>query len=348
METRTCGRSGLTLPVLGLGTWAFGGGSYWGAQDQGDVDDVVAQALEAGMNYFDTAEMYNAGASEQSLGRALKGRRGQAIVGSKVSPSNTAPAVLRRHCEASLQRLGTDYLDLYMVHWPINANALRHYTEDPDLLARPPSTPEAFLTLAALQKEGKIRHIGVSNFGERQLREVLELGVTIAVNELPYNLLMRAIETSLAPFCRDHGIGIIGYMALMQGVLAGSFASFDELSEMRTRTRHFSATRPNSRHGEAGIEPEVWRAVVTLRAVAREEGLRLADLAIAWTLANADITCVLAGCRNRAQLAGNAQAANLRLSPVTLRRLTAATDEVRRLLGDSADYFQGRDDSRVW
>lgn len=348
METRTCGNSGLVLPVLGLGTWAFGGGAYWGPQDQGDVDDVVGRALAAGVTYFDTAEMYNAGASETSLGKALRGRREKAIVGSKISPHHTVPATLRARCEASLQRLGTDYLDLYMVHWPINANALRHYTEDPALLAAPPSTAEAFLALDALRREGKIRHIGVSNFGVRQLKEVLALGVPIAVNELPYNLFMRAIEQELAPFCRAQGIGIVGYMALMQGVLAGDYPSFDALPEMRTRTRHFSSARPNSRHGETGIEAELWASLQQLRQIAREEGLPLADLAIAWTLGNKDVACVLAGCRNRAQLEENARAANLRLSPVLARRLTEATEGVRTLLGDSVDYFQGANDSRIW
>jgi aryl-alcohol dehydrogenase-like predicted oxidoreductase len=334
--------------VLGLGTWAFGGGSYWGPQDQGDVDDVVSQALEAGITYFDTAEMYNAGASEESLGRALRGRRDRAIVGSKISPNHTEPAALRAHCEASLRRLGTDYLDLYMVHWPINANALRHYTDDPALLAHPPSTREAFLTLDALRKEGKIRHIGVSNFGVVQLREVLALGVPVAVNELPYNLFMRAIEHELAPFCREQGIGIIGYMALMQGVLAGEFETFDELPEMRTRTRHFSSTRPNSRHGEAGLEAELLAALQALRLIAHNEQTPLADLAIAWTLANPDVACVLAGCRNRRQLEENARAASLRLRPDLLAALTEATEEVRARLGDSVDYFQGATDSRIW
>jgi len=348
MPSRPCGRSGLSLPALGLGTWAFGGGSYWGPQDQPDVDAVVGRALELGMNYFDTAEIYNAGASETSLGRALRGRREQALIGSKVSPSNAAPEVLRAHCEASLRRLGTDHLDLYMMHWPINSSSVRHFTEDEQVIRQPPSTAEAFLTLAALQREGKIRHIGVSNFGVRQLEEVRALGVTLAVNELPYNLLMRAIEPELAPYCRAQGIGIIAYMALMQGVLAGGFASFNELPAARLRTRHFASHRPGSRHGESGCEEQTWATLVALREIAREAGQPLGDIAIAFALAHPDISCVLAGCRNLAQLEENARAASLQLTPALLRRLRETTDPLLTLLGTNPDYYQGRADARSW
>lgn len=348
MDLRPCGRSGLTLPVLGLGTWAFGGGSYWGPQDQTDVDEVVGRALDHGINYFDTAEAYNAGASETSLGRALRGRRDQALIGSKISPSCTRPDTLRAHCDASLRRLGTDYIDLYMVHWPIHPNSIRHFTDDPGLIAQPPTVEDAFLTLAALQREGKVRHIGVSNFGVRQLAEVSALGVQIAVNELPYNLLMRGIEVDILPHCRAQGIGIISYMALMQGLLAGDFASFDQLPAVRTRTRHFSSRRAGSRHGEPGFEPETWRALESIRSLAREEELPLSDLAIAWALGHPDISCVLAGCRTLAQLEENARAAQRRLSPEVMRRLQEATNELLRLLGPSPDYYQGRSESRSW
>lgn len=347
MEPRACGGSGLALPPMGLGTWAFGGGHYWGPQDQGDVDEVVARALDLGLTYFDTAEMYNAGASEISLGAALRHRRDRAIIGSKISPSHTRPATLRARCEASLQRLGTDHLDIYMVHWPINANSIRHFTTDQDLVQHPPSVADAFLTLAQLQHEGKIVHIGVSNFGVRQMDEVRALGVHIAVNELPYNLLMRGIETEIAPYCQRHGIGIIGYMTLMQGVLAGDFASFDQLPPMRTRTRHFSGRRPGSRHEEPGIEPQTWQAVTAIREIAREARLPVADLAIAWALSHPAINCVLAGCRTLAQLNENARAVQCRLTPDQLDRLNAATAEVLQLLGSNPDYYQGLADTRT-
>jgi myo-inositol catabolism protein IolS len=348
METRACGDSGLTLPAMGLGTWSFGGGEYWGPQSQSDVDGVVSRALELGVTYFDTAEMYNAGASETSLGLALQGRRDRAIIGSKVSPAHAAPLVLREHCEASLRRLRTDYIDLYMVHWPIHADSIRHFTNDEAVSRNPPRTDEAFLTLAALQREGKIRHIGVSNFGMKQMDEILALGVRLAVNELPYNLLMRAIEAEIIPYCRSRGVGILGYVALMQGVLAGKFESFDELPPIRTRTRHFSCRRQGSRHGEAGLETETMVALQAVRAIAREEKMPAADLAIAWALANPAISCVLAGCRNISQLEENTRALSLRLSEAILRRLNAATDELRKKLGSNPDYYQGASHARSW
>jgi aryl-alcohol dehydrogenase-like predicted oxidoreductase len=349
VPSRACGTSGLRLPVLGLGTWSFGGGAYWGPQDQTDVDDVVARALDHGVTYFDTAEMYNAGASEASLGRALRGgRRDRAIIGSKVSPGHTRPATLRARCEASLQRLGTDRIDLYLVHWPIHPNSIRHFTDDPDILAHPPTVADAFLTLDALRREGKVRHIGVSNFGVRQLDEVRALGVPLAANELPYNLLMRGIEAEVAPHCRRLGIGIIGYMTLMQGVLAGDFASFDELPAPRTRTRHFHGQRTGSRHGGPGFERETAAALAAIRALAREEGLPVSDLAIAWALAHPDIACVLAGCRTAAQLEDNVRAVHVRISDSTRRRLDAATADVLRLLGPGVDYYQSPADTRSW
>lgn len=348
MEARPCGSTGLRLPDLGLGTWAFGGGTYWGPQDQGDVDEVVSYALDHGVTYFDTAEMYNDGASERSLGRALRGRRDRALIGSKVSPSNAYPTKLRACCEASLARLGTDHLDIYMVHWPIHANSISHFTTDPQVIAHPPSSAEAFLTLADLQREGKIRHIGVSNFGVRQLQEVLDLGVRIAVNELPYNLLMRAIEAEIAPFCRTHGIGIIGYMTLMQGVLGGAFTSFDQVPPMRLRTRHFHPQRPGSRHGEPGFEPETWNTLQAIREIAAETRLPVSDVAIAWALGNPDIGCVLAGCRTRAQLEENVRAAQMRLAEPIRARLDAATADLLRLLGSNPDYYQGRAAARCW
>ena len=190
-EQRPCGTSGLQLPVLGIGCWAFGGGTYWGPQSQADVETVVRRAIDLGLNYFDTAEGYNGGSSEESLGLSLRGRRDEAVIGSKVSPHHAYPNVLRRHCEQSLRRLGTDYLDLYMIHWPLNGRSLRHFTTDETLIDHPPALSQALDAMDALRREGKIRYVGVSNFGPSQLAEAVKMGVPIAVNEVPYNLLMR-------------------------------------------------------------------------------------------------------------------------------------------------------------
>jgi myo-inositol catabolism protein IolS len=346
VERRPCGRSGLLLPRMTVGCWAFGGGEYWGAQSQDDVEAVVHRALDLGIDAFDTAEAYNGGASEIALGRALKGRRDRAIVVSKVSPDHTAPAVLRAHCEASLRRLDSDWIDLYLVHWPINANAIRHFSGDPALLRQPPDVAEAFATLADLRRAGKVRHVGVSNFGVEQLAEALAAGAELTANELPYNLLMRGIEPTLLPACAAQGIGVLGYMALMQGVLGGPPRPFDELPAARTRTRHFSSRRPGSRHGEPGIEAETWAALQAIAAIAADAALPVADLALAWAMANPAVTTTIVGCRTGAQLEDNVRALSIGLSEELTARLDRATAPILARLGPGVDYFQGAHDSR--
>ncbi len=346
VELRPCGTSGLRLPRLVVGTWSFGGGDYWGPQNQGDVEAVVHRAIDLGLTAFDTAEAYNAGASETSLGQALKGRRDGALVVSKISPHNTSPALLRAHCEASLARLGSDWIDLYLVHWPINPSSLRHFTSDEALLRQPPSVPEAFATLADLRREGKIRAFGVSNFGVEQLAEAHAAGADLAANELPYNLLMRGIEPALLPACQAQGIGVLGYMALMQGVLSDPVRPFDELPAARTRLRHFSGQRAGSRHGGPGIEAETWVALQAIAAIAADVGLPLADLALTWALANPAITCAIVGSRTSAQLEANVRALSIVLSPEVLARLDQATAPILERLGATVDYYQSPEDSR--
>ena len=332
IERRAYGSSGASLPVLGIGCWAYGGGDYWGPQDQTDVDAVVAKALDEGINYFDSAEAYNDGRSEEALGRALKGRRQEAIIGTKVLPNNCAPSVLRQHCEASLQRLQTDTIDIYMVHWPIVGS----------------SVIEAFATLGKLQAEGKIKSIGVSNFGVQQLEEALSTGARIEVNQLCYNLLSRAIETEILPFCARHQIGVLAYSPLLQGLLTGKFHSADEMPSNRTRTRHFRGDRPGSRHGEPGAENEVFSALDGIRQIARELKTPMAQVALAWCLAGHEIVSVLPGIRNCEQLEENQSGAELELSPAVIARLDMLTLPVRQKLGTSPDYYQGRNGSRTW
>ena len=170
-EKREIGRSGICASPIAIGCWAFGGGSYWGAQAQGDVDAVVSAALERGYELFNTAEGYNDGASEASLGAALKGRRDRALISTKFAAAHAYPDELRASCEASLRRLGTDYIDIYMLHWPITAKTFSGAPADARVKVSPPRADEMFATLDALKREGKIRAYGVSNYGPEQLRE---------------------------------------------------------------------------------------------------------------------------------------------------------------------------------
>ncbi len=348
MELRKCGRFDLQLSALGIGAWSFGGGGgdYWGPQSQADVDAVVRSALDQGCNFFDTAEAYNDGASEASLGRALKGiPRDKVVIGTKISPSNTEPKTLSEHCEASLRRLQTDYIDLYLVHWPITARGIRHFTREN---IPTPSVPRAFETLMRLQRAGKIRYIGVSNFGREKLDEALATGAEIAINELPYNLLCRAIELEILPYCRSKGIGVLGYMALMQGVLGDSFPTIESVPVLRRRTRHFDSRRtPQCRHGLEGAEPETQAALDAIRALARKHGMATSDLALKWALAGQGITSSLCGIRNLEQLRVNMRAASQALAPALIEELNRTTQPLLDKLGPSFDYWENPANDRT-
>lgn len=346
MKTRQCGDSDLRLPALGMGCWAFGGGEYWGDQSQNDVNRAVRRAVELGVNYFDSAEAYNEGRSEESLGLAIRGLpRDRLILGSKVSPNNTAPKTLVEHCEASLRRLHSDYIDLYMVHWPIAPHSIIHFAGDGGC----PSVGDAFETLNQLRRQGKIRHVGVSNFGVEYLEEARATGVEVAVNELPYNLLCRAIELDILPYCRRRRVGVIGYMALMQGLLADIYPTLDAVPLWQRRTRHFNAQRAGKlgRHGEDGAEEETHQALAQIRAIAACEGMTMPEIAVKWAMDAKGIVCTLVGARNEAELEANVRAAEEPLDPLVIQGLNAATDALLHKLGGSFDYYEHTDHDRT-
>ncbi|MGD0743735.1 MAG: aldo/keto reductase [Verrucomicrobiota bacterium] len=346
MQLRQCGKHNLKLPVLGMGCWAYGGGEYWGAQSQEDVNAVVRYAVDHGCIFFDTAEAYNKGASETSLGLALKGiPRDRVLIGTKISPSNVEPKTLVEHCDASLRRLQTDHVDLYMVHWPITAHSIKHFTTE----AIPtPSVSDAFATLMRLRKAGKIRHIGVSNFGVAKLSEALATGAEIVINELPYSLLTRAIEMEILPFCRDHGIGVLGYMSLLQGVLADIFPTLDDVPVWQRRTRHFDSRRtPECRHGLPGAEPETNAALESIRAIARKHGMTTPELALKWAFAGKGITSSLCGSRSVKELQINIKAASEPLGQGIIEELNRATQPLLEKLGPSFDYYENPANDRT-
>ena len=331
MKNRKLGRSDISVSVLALGCWPLGGGPGWGDQEESLSIATIHAALDHGISFFDTAEGYNAGHSEQVLGKALSDRRDQAIIGTKISPSNTEPSVLRDHCEASLRRLQTDYIDLYMVHWPITTHPVAG----------------SFAVLQDLKAEGKIRAIGVSNFGVQQLTEALETGVQIDANQLCYNMLSRAIEMEILPLCRQHGISVTAYMPLMQGLLAGKYHTPEDVPPFRARTRHFRADRHQARHGEPGAEEETFAAISGIRDIAEELGEPMASVALAWTAARPGVGSVLAGARTPDQVARNVQSARLALSSDVVSRLDQATHALKHKLGPNADFWQGSESTRT-
>ena len=340
----------MDLPPIGMGCWSYGGGEYWGKQNQHDVNDMVHLALDLGVNFFDTAEAYNDGKSETSLAAALKGKRDRAIVCSKVSPCHTQPRQLREHCEGSLKRLGMDYLDLYMIHWPINGLSIRHFTQDRRLIQNPPSVHQAFDTLMSLKKEGKIRAVGVSNFGPKQLREALDTGAEVSVNETAYNILSRAIEAEIIPFCLKNNIAIIGSMTLMQGVLAGTYLKAEDIPPHQAHSRHFAHHRggEHSRHEEDGCEAEVFKALEQLRALAEDQRCSMAALAIAWVLSKPGIHCALLGSRNKQELLNNISAVQINPDASIIAAIDDLSLPVLRLLGNNPDYYENGSRPRSW
>jgi aryl-alcohol dehydrogenase-like predicted oxidoreductase len=346
MQRKQLGKSGIFLPSAGIGCWAFGGGAYWGGQSQKDVEALVHAALERGFNFFDTAEVYNDGESEVSLGKALAGRREKAVIASKISPPGASR--VREHLAASLKRLGTDYLDIYMVHWPINPLSLRHYA--PENAEKPATVEEVFHQLAEVKKEGLIRCIGISNFGVGQMEEVLATGVRVELNEITYNIVSRAIEARIVPFCAQHDISIIGSMSLQQGLLTGKYGAPEEVPPAQAHSRHFHQSRggPQSRHNEEGAEAEIFEVVALLKKLSAETGYAPSELAIAWVLGKPFIASALIGCRNVSQLEVNTRACGITLDADIMRRIDEASLPVLRKLGDSPDYYENRKNNRIY
>ena len=329
MQLRQLGNSSLMVSPIAVGFWGIVGGAYWGAQDESDTINTVHAALDSGINFFDTAENYGSGYSETMLGRALQGRRGEAIIATKVGAKNLAAADVRAACERSLARLNTDVIDLYQVHWPNRAVPLE----------------ETMAALLDLQREGKIRVIGVSNFGERDMPDMLRHG-RYEANQLPYSLLWRAIEFAIQPLCQGSDIGILPYSPLNQALLTGRYQNADDMPYSRTRTRHFRGDRRASKHGTPGCEAETFAAVAAIREICADINQPMARVALAWLLHQPAVTSVLAGARNPQQIEGNAAAANLRLSQETLQRLDAATSDLKAKLGPDPDMWGTGADSR--
>ncbi len=344
MERRSCGVSGLELSVLGLGCWQFGGGDYWGQSDQVNVDDVVRVALDGGINYFDTAELYNDGRSEVFLGKALEGiARDRIVVGSKVWPTHLHPDTLRKHCEASLQRLAMEYVDIYMIHWPLYERSYPLFSPAGEDTVTPsvPLLEDVVDMQLQLQSEGKIKHLGLSNYGVERCEELRHIADRFAVNQLVYNLVTRAAEYAVLPYCEQARMGVITYMTLMQGLLTDLYQTLDDIPDWYTRTRHFNSERnPKTRHGEAGVESILVPALQAIRTIAYECHLTTAELALRWTIANQQVTCALVGTQNPKRLKANIEAANEPLPAEVVHRLNTVTEALKGSLGPGLDIFE--------
>lgn len=325
------GKAGLKISVLGLGTWAFAADGFWGGQDEKNSLSTIRAALDSGITLIDTAEAYGAGRSEEIVGRALQGVREKAIIATKVSGANLGKADLLAACERSLIRLKTDYIDLYQLHWP-NPNI--PFEETIDALYR-------------LVENGKVRNVGCCNFGARNLKQGIADGAGFVSNQLPYSLLWRAIEAHILPECAQQKVAVLAYSPLSNGLLSGKYRSARDVPAGRTTTRLFSGTRPNSRHGEAGLESEAFGTIAALRGIGERAAIPLLTLAIAWLLNRPNVASVLVGARTPRQLEDLIKAAEIKLPAGVETELTRATDALKRRIGNNADLWEGTEKSRI-
>ena len=324
MRYAMLGDTGIEVSRMALGCWPFAGGKVWGPQDDNASIAAVHASLDAGVNFFDTAEGYvDDSNSEEVLGRALEGRRGDAVIATKIGNANLHPSVVSEHCDASLDRLQTDYIDLYQIHWP------NHDVPIEDTMTE----------LLKLQDSGKVRALGVCNFAVRDLTDILECGA-IVTNQLPYNLIWRALEFAIKPECVANNVGIICYSPLQQGLLTGRYASADDVPPGLSRTRHFNKNRVQAIHGEDGCEDETFATIAAVLKIAAEIGEHPAKISLAWLLAQEGVTSLLVGARNPDEVALNTPTFDYDLPADVAAALSDATDGLKQVLGENADFWQ--------
>lgn len=307
----------MQVTTLAMGCWALSGDGTWGEQDDADSIGAVNAALDCGIRFFDTAPAYGGGRSEQVLGRALGARRDQAVIADKVSCSQLKPEQVATSVEKSLRDLNTDRIDLLQIHWP----------------ARDVPVADTLGAMARLLEAGKIRAIGVSNFGPHDLAEATGI-VPIQSNQVACSLLMRAIEYEIQPACLDREVSILAYGPLAMGLLTGKYASPADIPAERLRVRYVD-------RGEAdrGGIAEAFAAIERIGAIAREAGLPMAHVALAWCRRRAGVISVIVGGRNATQVRQNAAAATVELGDDVVGALDEATEALKRWTGPNADQW---------
>ena len=208
---------------------------------------------------------------------------------------------------------------------------------------------EVFETLGKLKEEGKIRYIGISNHGIKQMDEIRETGIEIVVNELPYNLISRGIEDGILQYCIEKNIGVLGYMAMQQGILAGIYPTIDAIPPAQAHSRHFHFSRggQESRHGEDGVEEEIFDLLVGMQKVAYDIGTNIPTLSLSWAMARSDVSCTLVGSRNINELMMNIKTASYKLPDEIYKLLDELSKPILQKLGTSPDYYENRQSSRI-
>jgi aryl-alcohol dehydrogenase-like predicted oxidoreductase len=320
---RQLGSSDLVITPIGFGAWAIGGGQWefaWGAQDDAQSIAAIRHAVELGMNWIDTAAAYGLGHSEEVVAQALRdiSKSDRPYVFTKCSlvwnearevSHNLEAASIRRECEASLKRLKIDTIDLYQIHWPA-------WKGGPES-ASPGSIEEALGAMAELRKEGKIRHIGVSNFNVAQLERATKIAPIVSLQP-PYSMLHREAERELFPWCERHGVGTIVYSPMVSGLLAGKM----------TKERVASFPQDDWRRNSPDFkEPQLSKnlaLVERLREIGARHGRAPGEVAVAWVLRLTAVTGAIVGGRSDKQVEGTIGAATFRLRPEEIAEIETA------------------------
>lgn len=314
MKYRKLGNSGIDISVIGHGTWLMGN-DFFGDVDEAEAIKALHASMDSGVNFIDTAAGYGLdGESEKVVGRAIQGRRDKVIVSTKLGVLRyhgsfvkcLDPDVMRVELETSLKRLGTDYIDLYFIHWPDNNNSLE----------------AALQTMVDFKKEGKVRAIGVSNFTVEQIKLAIDVA-DIAAVQPPLCMLNRSsVENGILPFCAEKGVGVTTYGSLGGGILAGRAEELPVVgNELRGSFYGYYAEPMLSKCREL---------LEYLGEVADKRGATVAEVSINWALAQKGVTTTLIGSETPEKAIQNAKAPDWELSTEELAGIEA---EYKRIMG---------------
>jgi aryl-alcohol dehydrogenase-like predicted oxidoreductase len=300
-STHKLGNSDMHLTSIGFGAWAIGGGDWqyaWGPQEDRESIEAIHRALDAGVNWIDTAAVYGLGHSEEVVGRALKQASSKPYVFTKSSMTwgddrkiVQTMTKIREEVEGSLRRLQVDVIDLYQIHWPVPDEEIE----------------QGWTTMADLQKEGKVRFIGVSNFSVAQMERALKIAPITSLQP-PYSMINRSVEAEILPFCEKHGIGVINYSPMQSGLLTGAMTP-ERIAKMPQ-----DDFRRNTKQFQEPLLSRNLELVEVLRKIGDAHGVQPGVVAIAWTLHNSAVTAAIVGGRSAKQVDGVLPAATFRLS----------------------------------